>query len=316
MPIQCHKNLLSPGCILFSFLLAAATGVQAQIPTKDDLQHQIDSDEKLLEAAKASAASPLQLGRLYLRLSTLEQDAGELAHAEHNFNNAIRSLQTPPVSLPDLTAAIDGLGTLYLQMGSVEEAERAELKALSLREQSSEKADIARSCIHLATLYLVKHRASLALAYAKQAIEDLSSTKNPSPEDNIAARLSLALSLSWLHQYSNAIDTLHEALRLMKDLYGPDDFPIGFATFLLGYTHWKAGDCVKAGELMKQGADSLSRQLGWWSPDYCSIMTCYARFLRTTGQKPAASAIERNLRSARSAFPNERRNQTLAAALY
>lgn len=273
--------------------------VNAQVLTKDDLQRQTKVYEKTLSQAKSLNISALQTGRIWLHLGTLYQHEGLHNRSEQAFQNAIRAFRKPPVSTLDLAAAIDALGTVYLQTGSVPEAERAELKALRIREEAGQKPDLARSWYHLGTLYLRQRRAGEAQDYAGRAVSELLSEPNASPDDKISALFALSLSDGLAHEYPKAIQSLQDALRLAKAIYQPTDFPVGFGTFLLGYTYWKAGELAPARELMRQGTDIMGQQLGWWSPAYRSVMMQYAHFLRADHQKAAARRIEQNVERAR-----------------
>ncbi len=283
---------------IFLYLILVVA-VNAQMLTRDDLQRQVTLYENTLSKSKSLNISALQTGRIWLHLGILYQHEGLYDKSGQAFENAIRSFRILPVSTLDLAAAIDALGTVYLQTGNVPEAEHAELKALKIREEAAQKPDLARSWYHLATLYLHQRRAAEARDYAARAVNELLSEPEASPDDKISALFALSLSLGLSHKYPEAIQSLQDALRLAKATYRPTDFPVGLGTFLVGYTYWKAGELAPAGELMREGTDIMGRQLGWWSPAYRSVMTQYARFLRDGHHKDAARRIEQNVERAR-----------------
>ena len=285
--------------ILPGLIVGMIPQLKGQMLTKEDLQRQIELYEKALAKNKASNPPTVQTGRIQLNLATLYQDAGQYERSEEAFEAAIRIFKKPPVTRLELAAAIDGLGTVYLQRGEVAEAERAELRALELREEAGQKPELAHSWYHLATLYLHKRRAGPARDYAERAVNELLSEDHAASDDKISALFALSLSLGLSHKYPEAIESLQDALRLVKTEYRANDFPTGFATFLLGYAHWKAGEPDTAGELMRQGTEIMGRQLGWWSPAYRSVMMQYARYLRSTRQKDTARSIEQKVQSAR-----------------
>ncbi|MBV9267891.1 MAG: tetratricopeptide repeat protein [Acidobacteriaceae bacterium] len=281
-----------------SMLTGAAPGINAQMLTKDDLHHEIARYEAAVSNAQSSTGSPVELGRLRVYLATLYEDAGLYDQSEKMFDGAIRSFKRSPMSSLDLAAAIDGLGTVYLDTGRLPDAERAELNALAIRESAGQKPELARSWLHLSTLYLRQRSAAKAKQYGVLAANEILSESNAFPEDKISALFALSLALGLSHEYTAAIDYSQNALDLLRQNFRPDDFPVGFGTFLLGYAQWKAGNLAAAGELMRQGSFVMGRQLGWWSPGYRSVMAQYARFLRQTKEIQSAKSIERELQRA------------------
>ena len=297
--------------ILVWLIVGMVPRASAQLFTRGDLQHQIELYESALSKAQETNSQYAQIGRIELRLAALYQDIGLYDKSEDTFERAIRTFRKPGSPL-DLAAAIDGLGTVYLQIGNIAEAERAELKALKIREEVGQKPDLACSWSHLAALYLRERRAAQAREYAERAVTEFSSDANASADEKINAQLTLSLALGLSHKYPEAIERLQSTIRLERETYGPNDFPVGFGTFLLGYVHWKAGELAPAGELMRQGTDIMGQQLGWWSPTYRSVMTQYAHFLRATHQKDRAQKIEQNVDRALAAsntIPNSRHNR-------
>jgi tetratricopeptide (TPR) repeat protein len=302
--------------------------LNAQTLTRADLQAQTAIYEAASKRAQPPEMSAVQAGRIWTRLGMLYQDAGTLyqdatryQEAENAFERAIRLLSLPPVSKSDLSAAIDDVGTLYLERGHVGDAEQAEMKALRLREELGDQHQLALSWYHLAILNMRKHRAERAHSFAGQAVSELSSDSNATPEDRIGALFVLSQSLCLSHNYLRAIETLQNALHLVRTFYGPKDFPAGLGTFLLGYAYWKAGDRSSAGEFMREGSEVIGQQLGWEHPAYLSVMTQYARFLRQTHQRSAARQVEEQVKQTRArldaASPDHRYPETMdIAALY
>lgn len=215
--------------------------------------------------------------------------------AENAFGRALQLLNILPVSKSDLATAIDGLGTVYMETGNLSEAEHAELKALKIRMDTSLQLDTARSWYHLATLYLTEHHVWKAKNLAQRAFDTFSANVSAAPEDTIGSLLVLASSLRQSHKYPEAIARMQYAVQMSKEAYGPDSFPTGFSTFLLGYTYWKDGDLLSADELMRHGAEIIDMKLGWQHPSHLLIMTQYARFLRDDRRAEAAQAIEQRV---------------------
>jgi tetratricopeptide (TPR) repeat protein len=167
-----RASLPATRLILFSLIAGLLPRASAQMLTQNDLRRQIEIYENTLAKPENRHIPALQKGRIYLHLGRLYQDAGLYNRSEEAFENAIRLFRVPPVASLDLAAAIDGLGTVYVQTGKIADAERAELNALQIREQEQRKPDLAQSWCHLATLYLRENRTPQARDYAQQAVDE------------------------------------------------------------------------------------------------------------------------------------------------
>jgi tetratricopeptide (TPR) repeat protein len=277
----------------------AGLQLNAQILTKEDLQKEIVVYEAASLHAGTSDMSAVQAGQIWSHLGTLYQDAGMYGQSERAFEQAMRLLTIAPVSKPDLATAIDNLGTLYMETGNVKEAEQAESKALKIREGAGLKSELPRSWYHLATLYLREHRPQEARDFSQRAVDAFFADANVVPEDRTGSLLVLASSLCQSHQYTEAIEKLQRALRIATQTYGPNQFPTGLSTFLLGYAYWKSGDLARASELMQRGSDIIGKELGSEHPAYLTVMTQYAQFLRDEHKQDVAKAIELQVKQKR-----------------
>jgi tetratricopeptide (TPR) repeat protein len=280
--------------LIACFAKFCGSGLQlsAQILTKEDLQKEIAVYEAASLHAETSNMPAIQAGRIWSHLGTLYQDTGMCGQSERAFEHAMRLLAIAPVSKPDLATTIDSLGTLYMETGNVKEAEQAESKALKIREEAGLRSELPRSWYHLATLYLREHRSRKARDFAQRAVDAFFADANAIPEDRTGSLLVLASSLCQSHQYPEAIAKLQSALRIATQTYGPDQFPTGFSTFLLGYAYWKNGDLTSAGEHMQRGSEIIAKELGSEHRAYLTIMTQYAQFLRDEHKQDMAKAIE------------------------
>jgi tetratricopeptide (TPR) repeat protein len=280
-------------------LLGMNPNIHAQILTKEDLQKAIATYESASLRAKVPEMAPLQAGQIWSRLGKLYQDAGRYGQSEHAYEHAMRLLTIAPVSNSDLATAIDSLGTLYMETGHVKEAERAESKALRIREESNLESELPRSWYHLATLYLRKHRSAEARELSERAVDAFFADTNSVPEDKIGSLLVLGSSLCQTRKYPEAITRLESVSQMAKETYGPDKFPTGFSAFVLGYAYWKNGNLSSADVLMQRGTEIMGKELGWGHPGYLTVMALYARFLREEHRQDAARSIEEQVKRMR-----------------
>jgi tetratricopeptide (TPR) repeat protein len=283
--------------ILACLAACCASGLQlnAQILTKGDLQRETAEYEAYSRSAEPPHMPAVEAGRIWLHLGILYQHAGKYGQSEITYEHAMRLLTIAPVSQPDLADAIDDLGTLYMETGNLKGAEDAESKAMKMREATGLESELRQSWYHLATLYLREHQADKSRSFAQRAFDAFSKDMNAVPEDKIGAQFVLSASLCQSHRYLEAIALLQSALQLSNDLYGPEQFPTGLNTFLLGYAYWKSGDLVSANKLMQRGSDILGKTLEW-HPAYLIVLTQYAQFLRKAHKQDAAHAIEKEIK--------------------
>lgn len=292
-----QKHSIAIGITLCVFL-SDPRWTKSQTLTHSRLETEIQTYQALSVRAEPPAMVPVSAGRVWSHLGSLYEDAGMYPQSEMAYQHALRLLKVPPVSAADLATALDGMGTLYMMWGDTQQAERAEQKALEIRETERLSADLPRSWYHLATLALREHRAERARVYAKLAVEQLGRVPGSNPDDQINAQFVFALSLCRLGRFPEAIATIENAMQLVRRVYRAEEFPTGFSSFLLGYAYWKAGDTARAGALMQAGSTVVEEQLGLEHPVSICIMTQYDRFLRSTHQKKAAHSIEELLKQA------------------
>ena len=88
---------------------------------------------------------------------------------------------------------------------------------------------------------------------------------------------------------------LKDAIAEGKASLKPDDFPIAFGDYLLGYAYWKSGNISEAGQHLQDGTSAMNRQLGWGHPAYLDALKQYEQFLRETRQVEAADVIRHRI---------------------
>jgi len=292
--------------ILACLAACCASGLRlnAQILTREALQKETAEYEAASRNAEPSHMPAVEAGRIWLHLAVLYQHSGKYGQSEIDYEHAMRLLTIAPVSQPDLADAIDDLGTLYMETGNLKGAEDAESKAMKMREATGLESELRQSWYHLATLYLREHQADKSRSFAQRAFDAFSKDRNAIPEDKIGVQIVLSASLCQSHRYPEAIALLQSALQLSNDLYGPEQFPTGMNTFLLGIAYWKSGDLVSANKLMQRGSDILGKTLEW-HPAYLYVLTQYTQFLRKAHKRDAAHAIEKEIRQRRAYLNSE-----------
>ena len=285
--------------IAFSIAILISTNAHAQILNRSDLEREIAQYEAASANANTVKMTALVAGRIWSHLGALYQDEGRFGQSEQAFEHAMRLLTNAPVSIADLAATTDALGTLYMETGNLEEAERAERKAWRMRKVAGLKDDLPLSWYHLATLFLREHKASKAQAFAEQALAGFEANPYATTENKLGSSLVLSASLCRQHKYSQAIERLRGTLPVAQETYGANSFPAGMSQFLLGYAFWKSGNLPAAVEPMQQGSSTIGRELGPDHPSYLIVMENYARLLHAEHRSEEARAIEKQVSNTR-----------------
>jgi tetratricopeptide (TPR) repeat protein len=238
-----------------------------------------------------------QNGAVWWHLAMLYQDAARYEDAERAYGKALEFLKMGDRA--PLANAMDGMGTMYAEIGRYAKAEPLEREALSMREAQNDSVGVGRSRMHLAMLSLGRHHDADAAKYAELAVERLvpERTGNPAenaatPEDKMTALIYLSLVRCAQGDSAAAIPELKMAHSIAQANYGAGDFPVAFTNFLLGYVYWRSGDTQLAAELMRSGTAGMEKQLGWGHPTYISAMRQYEEFLKQTRRNAEAEEVK------------------------
>jgi len=264
------------------------------VSTKKQLLHRIDLYEDALRQAKDAHASDAELGRLYLTIGVLSDEAQLWDRAEINLEQARSLLAHSAESSRDLATTLGVLGTLHMVMRKFRQSEKEEEEALRLRENLRNPLLIARSWSDLATLYLAENKFAKAKGFAEKAIAEFGANAGTTVYDRITVRYVLGVALCMSKDCASAIAPLEDAVHEAKANLLQD----GMGDFLLGYVFWKSGNLVEGGRHMEEGMDVLNEQLGVGNPSSLVASRQYAKFLRESRRVDEAEVIERRIRQA------------------
>jgi len=232
----------------------------------------------------------------WFKLAVLYQDAARYGDAERGYRKAIALLKGGNRAV--LSAALDHLGTTYVECGKYAKAEPLEQRALAMREADRDLAGIGTSYMHLALLSYGKKDMAAAEADAEMAVSLLvpahnehTENSNATPVEKMAALIDLSLVQCARGSCADAIPNLNRALDLAHSYYAANSIPVGMADFLLGYAHWKSDDSHVAEEKMKTGVAELASQLGWGHPTYIAALWQYKALLTQNGEVDEAAEV-------------------------
>jgi tetratricopeptide (TPR) repeat protein len=284
--------------LLLCPLVFSQTTPQDGATPKQEVLQRIAATEAAVRQAESAHQDSVVLSRSYAQLGLWYEDAGLWSRAETDVAHAVFLLRHVAEPGNDLAGAVSLLGSLHVVMGKLGEAEKEEREALKLRQNIGDRLLIARSWNDLAALSLAQSKYAKAKEFAQQATAEFSANGRAEAFDRISARYTLALALCYARECVSALPVVRTAVDEAEATMRPNDLPVGFGTFLLGYIYWKSGDSAKAGELMERGKAIMEERLGWEHPTYLGASRQYARFLRASSRVEDAEVVERQIRQA------------------
>jgi tetratricopeptide (TPR) repeat protein len=235
-------------------------------------------------------------GEAWLKLAILRQDAARYHDSERAYRRAIALLKSKDRST--FADALDRMGTMYVECGQFSKAEPLERKALAIREADHDGLGIGISQMHLSVLFLGKRDFYSAEQAGEIAVSLLAPTQahpalriEATPEEKMTALIDLSLARCARAGCVTAVPDLRRALGIAHANYSANSVPVGFTDFLLGYALWKSGDITHAANLMKNGTQELSSQLGWGHPTHLQALRQYETFLNQAGDTAGAEDI-------------------------
>ena len=268
------------------------------VAARGKLMHRIDLYEDALRKAKETHASDTEVGKIYLEIGLLSEEAQLWERAETNLESARSVLAHAPESSDYLAMTLSVLGNLHVQMQKFRQSEKEDEEALRLRENLQNPLLIARSRNDLAILYLAEHKYAKAKGFAQQAMAEFVVNPKTTIYDRISVRYALGLALCMSKDCVSAIVPLKDAVYEAKTSLQRNDASTGFGDFILGYAFWKSGNLTEADGYMKEGTAILNGQLGMGSQSGLAASRQYAKFLRETRRVDEAEVVERRIRQA------------------
>ena len=287
---------------VFALLLSSLAPGQTKLTGdansfKRDVLQRITLLEAQARDAEASNAGDIKVARIYLEIGIMCEDVARWDQSEVALKRAIFLFRSTNESKGELPTAMTQLGSMYVAIGRLREAEKEELEALKMREALNNRLWIARSWADLAALYLAKNKFTTARDYEQKALAEFVVNGGADAFDKVSARYGLALALCSTKECPSAIPLLKNAIDEAGSAL-PNKFLVGFGKYLLGYAYWKSGNMEDAGPLMRQGTDAMGELLGWGHPSYVASLRHYAKYLREDKNVAAADVVESRIRQA------------------
>jgi tetratricopeptide (TPR) repeat protein len=276
----------------------APVAANAGVIFRQQLLHRVAVAEEAVRQKESGHVAHVELGRAYEQLGLSYQSAAAWERAEAAVKHAVSLLGPPSAPSEDLAGALSYLGNLHVMMGKLRESEKEELEALKLRQDLGDPLLVARSWNDLAVLNLKKQKFEKTIDFGRRAEAEFVKNGKADALDRISVRLALAEALCSLKDCVSTIPMLKAALAEATATLPPEELPVSFSDFLLGYAYWKSGEMSLASEYMERGTTLMSVRLGWGHPAYVNALKQYAKFLRENQRTEAANVVERQIREA------------------
>lgn len=275
-------------------------GVQASAGSavKQDLERQIALQQDAVRQAEAAHVTDIDLAKTYARLGVVYEIAAQWARSEAAVAHAVSLARHAAEPSEELASDLSQLGGLHVVMGKLRESEKEEMEGLRIREKLGDRLQIARTWNDLAELFIARQQFKKARDIAQKAVAEFVANSQADVSDRTVARSALSMAMCYLKDCPSAIPLLKDAIAEGKTYLRPDDFPIAFGDYLLGYAYWKSGKMADAAQHMQDGVAAMSQQLGWGHPAYLNALKQYEQFLRENRQVDAADLIRRRIRQA------------------
>jgi tetratricopeptide (TPR) repeat protein len=301
MKIQCSIPLLATVMITLNCLASGQTTI-LPFPRQILDARQLDEQGRTGEALKVLAPlireapagwNAATRGIACNVLGSIYRDMDRYDEARHLYEESIHILSSFPDERQETASAIDNLGGLEELTGQFDAAKALRLRALHQYENIKNHAGIALASSNLANLALKQHDLSAANKWVKRALSELSLTVDLDA-GNLAAIYTVKGALDRSRgNFADAIKTYQNAVKLLRQVCGPDCSKLGQVYALRGEAYGLDGEYLQA-EKDFQRALSILKTSGSNSRAYWRAELAYASMLHVAGAQVKAAYLERD----------------------
>jgi tetratricopeptide (TPR) repeat protein len=263
----------------------------AHVSDAQSVEQQIAQEITLIRDGERDGLEPLKMGRLWAHVGIDYEDEAEFAKAESAYNHSLRILEALPSGMADYANVLDNLGSMYLMVGNLAEAERCSRNSLSVRERMGDKLQIARGEWHLAEVELGRHRAKEAQQRSPEAYNEMVALKDPETTDRASALITLTYAECFQSCGDDGIAHAKQSIALARSATPSDPIVIGQALQALGYAEWKAGIEKVPDQEMRESIAIFKEQNDRGRAYALGAMQQYRRYLEATHRGPEAKQL-------------------------
>ncbi len=263
----------------------------AQASETPSLEQQIAKELALIHDGERNGLEPLKIGRLWAHLGIDYEDEADFAKAEAAYNHSLKILEALPSGTADYANALDNLGSMYLMLGNLAEAERCSRNSLAVREKMGDRLQIARGRWHLAEVELGRHKAKEAQQTSLAAYKEMVTLNDPETKDLVSALITLTYAECFQGCADDGVTHAKESVALARGASPADPIMIGQALLALGNAEWKAGMKETPEQEMRQSIDIFRAQNARGRAYVLGAMEQYRRYLDAVHRGPEAKQV-------------------------
>ena len=254
------------------------------------MEERIAQEIALIHNGERNGLDPLKMGRLWAHLGIDYEDEAEFTKAESAYNHSLRILEALPAGLADYANVLDNLGSMYLMVGNLAEAERCSRNSLVVRERMGDKLQIARGRWHLAEVELGRRKAKEAQQISLAAYNEMVALNDPETKDLISVLITLAYAECFQSCADGGVAHARQAVALSRGASPADPILIGQALLALGNAEWKAG-VGTAERDMRESIEIFKAQEARGRVYVLGAMEQYRRYLDAVHRGPEAKQV-------------------------
>ena len=274
---------------------------------------------KLIQEAEQRNDPPARIGYLWAVLASSYHDIGNIAESLRAYERALPLLAQSPQSRGNYATALDNLGSIYLELGNIADAEKVRTQAFHLREELGNPIDLARGHEHLAEVLLARHRFKEAEQHARTAYDMLSAKPEPDDMDAptvehpqftprrgntmLAALITLVFTECNQSELQECLQAAKQADQIATQNFAPGSLEQAHAAMALGFAQWKTGDIAAADQTLLSGMAMMKSRLGEGHPIVLGSMYEYRDFLQSQHRKADLSSLDHQIKDAREHRP-------------
>ena len=296
------RGLTTLSFVCFASLLFAQEDAQTRIARAAALKDEGNwrSSVALLEPVVEFGRNELTPQEALVAWNLLALDyqyLGDYGKARRAFETALSFIK--PASAPTRYAAVlANFGTLQLELGQNESAQRLFLRARTLIENDTDQMALVNVDRRLATLAIAQRRYKDAKRALSEAFQKAAVAEHPQPDD-LGALYAIQSNLNLrMHDLPAALDAIQKAIDLGNQLHGTGASVEFDAYYIIrGHIYGQLHEYQKARDDLEMAVSDLAKNPGTDSPLYLAAESAYADLLHKAGSKQEASRLKKHVNS-------------------
>lgn len=285
--------------VLLFLLLFEGTVWAQEIRQPDEvLRDRINANRLKIDTGASWHATDTQLGGLWLQLAYDYEDELDVQRAEEAYGRSLKLLQSSSAQ-KYYAAALDGLGTLYLNTNRLKESESCRRKALAIYEAIDDKSGMAQVHDGLAIDLLQEQRYKQSEEESSQALATMRQQTEPDKKEFAAGLVANSYAKCFQGRCEEGLVEAREAMDHARADFANDSVPAIVTLLAVGFEQWKTGaqaDGEKAMreaiELLRENKNMPHRRL---IDAQLAVFMRYADYLKATHQKMMAKQVENEI---------------------